>query len=423
MRSSRGCQSDASVRSKPAITSGAGARWLPVELTRHPLAIFVTVISSVPIGVEAAKIVNDAVPSAGAGAVCAAAATLVSRIAESADVNCLKRRMDSGHSGYQQARETAAFDERRDRGRVLLTGSVAKSFLQALVTNEVASLPPGAGCYAALLTPQGRMITDMTVLAGPEGEPVLLVVPSDAAAPLAARLDRLIFSEDVVPADITSATDQFSVVGPEAGAVVDRILRQLGHDEVADRIAGDLRHATLSGRHEDGLVLRNRELGVDGIDIIVKGEDAEAWRQALAASTTPLSSGARKALRVEAGRPEFGVDMTTDTIPLEANLLDRAISTTKGCYVGQEVIIRVLHRGGGRVAKKLVRVRFDAGAPPPDAGATLQSDGRDIGRVTTAVWSPREAAAVALGYVHRDLARDGAEVQLADGRRGVVSEI
>ena len=127
-------------------------------------------------------------------------------------------------------------------------------------------------------------------------------------------------------------------------------------------------------------------------------------------------------LRVEAGHAEWGVDMNADTIPLEAGLLDRAISTGKGCYVGQEVIIRVLHRGGGRVAKKLVRLRF-AGRDVPAAGTPLSVDGREIGRVTSAVWSPRESAAIGLGYVHRDFAETGEEVFLPGGRSAAVTEL
>ena len=294
-------------------------------------------------------------------------------------------------SGYQEAHEGAAFDERRDRGRVRLTGPDARTFLHALVTNDIMALEPGTGCYAALLTPQGRMITDMTVrMTAPDS--LLLAVPSDAAAPLAARLDKSIFAEAVEVEDVSASTAQFSIVGPAAAEAV-------------------------AGIAVDGMVTwSSDELGLPGIDLVVPALEARRVAELVARSAAPLSPEARTVLRVEAGRPEFGVDMDTDTIPLEANLLDRAISTTKGCYVGQEVIIRVLHRGGGRVAKRLVRLRFDGDAPPPVEGSTLFADTREIGRVTSAVWSPREGAPIALGYVHRDFAQDGTEIRLADGR-------
>ena len=298
-------------------------------------------------------------------------------------------------SGYQEALTGAAFDERKDRGRLLVTGDDARSFIQALVTNDVSGLGPGSACYAALLTPQGRMVTDMFVMMRGDGA-IHLIVPSDVAAPLAARLDKSIFSEAAEVADVTSATAHFSIVGP-----------------AATEIAGDI---------PDAETWKSDELGVPGVDVIVPAARAAEVREMLAGRAAELSREARRVLRVEAARPEWGIDMNTDTIPLEASLLDRAISTAKGCYVGQEVIIRVLHRGGGRVAKKLVRLKFPA-ADVPAAGTPLSADGREIGRVTSAVWSPRENAAIGLGYVHRDLAETGEEVTLADGRAAAVTEI
>ena len=114
-----------------------------------------------------------------------------------------------------------------------------------------------------------------------------------------------------------------------------------------------------------------------------------------------------EAARVEAGYPLFGVDMTAETIPLEAGIEGRAISLSKGCYVGQEVIIRVLHRGHGRVAKKLVALRVEGSVPV--AGARIFAEDRDVGVVTSAADSPR-LGSIALGYVHRDFVSPGTGV-------------
>jgi folate-binding protein YgfZ len=128
-------------------------------------------------------------------------------------------------------------------------------------------------------------------------------------------------------------------------------------------------------------------------------------RSALASAGAPAADPAAiEALRLEAGYPIFGVDMTDDTIPLEAGIEQRAISFSKGCYVGQEVIIRVLHRGHGRVARKLVALRVEDGVPA--AGARLFAGARDVGAVTSAARSPRFGA-IALGYVHRDFVAPG----------------
>ncbi|MEX2270789.1 MAG: glycine cleavage T C-terminal barrel domain-containing protein [Vicinamibacterales bacterium] len=329
-------------------------------------------------------------------------------------------------SGYQEARQQAAFDERQDRGRVLLTGVDAKAFLHALLTNDIESLAPGTGCYAALLTPQGRMITDMDVLADASVPPqVLLVVPSDVAGPLAARLDKLIFTEEVAVADVSASTTHFSVAGPAAARAVDSALKGLGYDAVASLLTKPFHNVRLSGASEDGLVWRTDELGLDGpagFDLCVGSKHADVVRRQLHAHAAPLSPEARTILRLEAGRPEFHIDMTEDTIPLEANLLERAISTTKGCYVGQEVIIRVLHRGGGRVAKRLVQLRFDGREEAvPAAGDTLSEGDREIGRVTSAAWSPRDKTPIGLGYVHRDFARAGVALSVSSGGTATIT--
>jgi folate-binding protein YgfZ len=136
----------------------------------------------------------------------------------------------------------------------------------------------------------------------------------------------------------------------------------------------------------------------------------------------PVPDAEAEAVRIESGRPRFGLDMDTDTIPLEAGLEDRAISRSKGCYVGQEVIVRVQDRGHGRVAKRLVGFTFDAAAAVPSAGARIASGDREIGRVTSAVRSPALARPIALGYVHRDFVEPGTGVAV-DGVPAVVAAL
>lgn len=299
-----------------------------------------------------------------------------------------------------------------------VAGPDAASFLHALLTNDISSLAAGEGCYAALLTPQGRMITVMETLRAVDS--VLLAVPADDAARLTARLDKSIFSEDASVIDVSAETAQFGVVGPAAAAAVDGVLEALGHGPAGTALARAYRNTSF----DDGTIVWRGEPmdGLASFEIVVPAARAAEAEAALAAHAAPLSPGARHTLRVEALRPEFHVDMTEDTIPLEANLLDRAISTTKGCYVGQEVIIRVLHRGGGRVAKRLVGLRF-GGARVPGPGETMSDGEREVGRVTSAAWSPRAGAAIGLGYVHRDYAEEGVDLALADGARARVTSV
>ena len=132
------------------------------------------------------------------------------------------------------------------------------------------------------------------------------------------------------------------------------------------------------------------------------------------AGAQEVSHEAIEAVRIEAGYPVFGVDMTDDTIPLEAGIEQRSISFTKGCFVGQEVVVRVLHRGGGRVAKKLVGLKLSGETA---IGSKIFSGDRDIGVLTSVATSPRFGS-VALGYVHRDFTAPGTAVTIAD--RGAV---
>ena len=132
----------------------------------------------------------------------------------------------------------------------------------------------------------------------------------------------------------------------------------------------------------------------------------------VAAGALHATQATLEAARVEAAYPVYGIDMTSDTIPLEAGIEDRGISLTKGCYVGQEVIIRVLHRGHGRVARKLVLLQVEGEVPPRDA--KIFSADRDVGFITSPARSPR-LGAIALGYVHRDFVEPGTAVDVQAG--------
>ncbi len=139
-------------------------------------------------------------------------------------------------SGYQEARQGAAYDVRSDRGRLLVEGADAATFLHALLTNDITGLGEGQGCYAALLTPQGRMITDMEVLRAPApgaASRVLVAVPAPLAADLAARFGRSIFTEDVAVSDVSARLAQLSVGGPAAARAAVAALGALGSDGVA----------------------------------------------------------------------------------------------------------------------------------------------------------------------------------------------
>ena len=258
--------------------------------------------------------------------------------------------------GYKAVTSNGGVVRRADRGVLAVSGADRAAWLQGLLTNDLDALKDGEVQYSAYLTPQGRMITDMHVAA--RGNRLLLDVPVTLAATLRDKLDGLIFSEDAQVTDDSARLSVWTVIRrDEFVTVIDESLP----DEFA------------------GLV----EINLDTFEVI----------------------------RIERGVPRFLADMSDDTIPLEAGIEDRAISFTKGCYVGQEVIVRVTHRGGGRVAKKLVRWIGDPSAdivPLPES--RIFSFDKDIGRVTSAAFSPNVNRVVGLGYVHRDFTESGTDV-------------
>ncbi len=173
---------------------------------------------------------------------------------------------------------------------------------------------------------------------------------------------------------------------------------------------------------QPAIVTRVTDTGEPGFDVFVDRAQLDVLHDALSAQGIGILDAATSdVLRIEAGVPRFHRDMDEETIPLEAGITDRAISLTKGCYVGQEVIIRVLHRGHGRVARKLVGLVLDSGEAPP-SGATITVQDRDIGRVTSSTVSPALGRPIALGYVHRDFVAPDTVVSI-DGARAVVAAL
>jgi folate-binding protein YgfZ len=300
---------------------------------------------------------------------------------------------------YNAAHNSAVLLDRSSQGTIALTGGDRAAFLHALLTNDIARLTKGGGVYAAYLTPQGRMISDMRVIE--TGNRMLLNVERDVAPSLAERFDKLIFSEDVQAKDITGDLTLIGVYGPSAA----RMIQQATAISVA-ALANQYDNIT----SESISIVRESGFGVPGYDVYVPRADAEDLRsKMIEAGAVEASEETGEALRIEAGRPRFGIDMNTDTIPLEAGLEDRAISFTKGCYVGQEVIIRVMHRGHGRVARRLVSLVLPSGAVPV-RGDKIQFGDRIVGEITSATASPRLGTPLALGYVQRDYAAPATEL-------------
>jgi len=321
---------------------------------------------------------------------------------------------------YRAVREGAGLVNRSDRGRLRLTGQDRREYLQGLLTNDIVALSAGSGCYACLLTAQGRMIADMYVVE--TGEAILMDLEGDVSARVGEHLEQFVFSEDVEVSDVSRSVAQLGVFGPHAAKVVSRVLGAHGSAPPNPVVLEALR--VLENRMWEWrgtpavplTVVRRDDLGGLGFDLLIDVEHSDALARAITdAGAVRVDAAAAEVCRVESGRPVFGKDMTEDTIPLEAGIEDRAISLTKGCYVGQEIIIRVLHRGHGRVARRLVGLTLDPGAAVPTPGSAIRSGDRELGSITSAVWSPVLERPIALGYVHRNFVEPATAVTIVAG--------
>src|SRR5262249_43801826 len=284
---------------------------------------------------------------------------------------------------YQAARQSAAMIDRSNRGRLVVSGADRASYLHGLLTNDISALAAGQGCYAAYLTPQGRMIADLFVYE--LGDAMLVTVPRQQTDVVLARLDQFVFSEDVQLADRTDRCSTIAVVGRDAAKRVGEIA-----GEPVDVLHQLAEHGNRRVHFRGGLAIVTRvtDTGEPGYDLHVETANGVALRQALLdAGVAELDDAAAEAIRIEAGIPRFNRDVDDESLPREAGIESRAISFSKGCYVGQEVIVRVLHRGHGRVARKLVGLIFDDRGIP-SGGATVMRGDREIGHITSSAASP-----------------------------------
>ena len=315
----------------------------------------------------------------------------------------------SQHNSYQLARTAAAVVDRSERAWVVVSGGDRRSYLHGLLTNEIAALESGQGCYAAYLTPQGRMIADLWVYE--LGDVLLVSMIRDVKPTVLARLDQFIFTEDVQLGDVSETFSATAVIGPRAayaigaaaGVAVEQLSALPEHGNVRIAFEG-----------QPAIVLQTTDTGESGFDVLVASEQVARLRERLhAAGAVDVDAAVAEVLRIEAAVPRFHRDMDEETIPLEAGIESRAISMTKGCYVGQEVIVRVLHRGHGRVARRLVGLTVN-GPAVPAPGATVHAEGKEIGSVTSSAASPALGKPIALAYVHRDFVAAGTTLRVND---------
>ena len=288
---------------------------------------------------------------------------------------------DALSAEYRALTEHCGLLDRSERGKLALTGSDAKSFLQGQVSNEIEALKPGEGVYATFLTPKGKMLGDLRILdSGPE---LLLDTERSALQELFNMIRRFSIGYDVELHKRTLECGLLSLVGPEAVAIS-------GASSLAP---AEHSHSPMPVAGVDARAIRTDI----GVDLLCDAGDTERLREALSdAGAVPVSEAAAEALRIEHGRPRYGVDLDDTVIPQEAGLNERAVSFTKGCYVGQETVARLYYRG--KPNRHLRGLRLGAQA---ESGAPITFGGKSVGVLGSVATSPR-LGPIALALVRRE---------------------
>ena len=299
--------------------------------------------------------------------------------------------------GYSALRGGAALLDLATRGRIVARGRDRARLLHNLTSNEVKKMAPGAVGYAFLLSPQGRIQADLYLLNFPEH--FLIDVEPELREKAVAHLKRYIIADQVELEDVTASTACIGIEGPAAAA----ILSQTGAS-----VPENYMHAAWG----DSTVAGITETGQPGARIYCPASEAESIIAKLeAAGAKRASLDDARTVRIENGKPRYGDDIFEKTLPQETQQM-HAVSFTKGCYLGQEIVERI--RAQGHVNKKLVRLEI-AGTDVPAAGTKAQANGADVGDITTAVLSPANQKVAAMAYLRTQFTEPGTEV-LIDGR-------
>jgi folate-binding protein YgfZ len=300
-------------------------------------------------------------------------------------------------SEYAALRGGAILVDRTHRRRVRLSGAKAAEVVTGLVTNDVSVLVPGQGCYAAALTAKGKIVADVRILV--EEGSLLVDVPTRAGTGWTEMLRKYVNPRLAPWNDQSLLLSAIGVYGAQArriaGDVTGVAAATLGALAPYGHVAADI-----GGTR--ALAVRSPDLGLEGYDLFVESDGRDAlWRQLLDAGATPTGLAVWEIARIEAGRPEWGLDIDETTLAQEANMDElHAISYTKGCYVGQETVARVHFRG--HVNRHLRGLRFPAGEPLPYKSALVDETGKSVGDLRSSAISPR-LGGIGLGMVRREL--------------------
>jgi aminomethyltransferase len=307
-------------------------------------------------------------------------------------------------AGYTALHESAAWLDVSQRGRIRASGEDSLRLLHAIASNAVEGLQPGQGVYAFFLNAQGRIQADSRIFVSEDH--ALIDCEPQVRQTLFDHINSYIIMDDVQLEDVSDATAAIALEGPRAGEIALQALGEVlpASEPHAHRESGGIR------------VLRAAITGQPGLWLLCPAaRKASLLEQLEAAGAVAASEQDFEVARVENRRPRFGEDYSDSNIPHETGLL-RAVSFSKGCYLGQEIVERV--RARGQVNKLLASLEFDT-RQPPRAGTPVDHAGKEAGRLTSPVFSPRLGKVVAFAILRREAAAEGAQVA-ANGVEGLV---
>ena len=306
-------------------------------------------------------------------------------------------------AGYEALRRGSALLDLSAHGRILARGRDRARLLHNLTTNEVKKMTPGAGCYAFLLSPQGRIQADLHLFCF--ADHFLLDTQEDLREKVRQFIRRYIIADQVELEDVTLQTAAIALEGPASAA----ILAALG----APTPGADYAH--LSWNH--ATIAAVSLTGQPGFRIYCAADSRAGIAARLeSAGAVPASAEDARAVRIENGKPRYGEDIRENSLPQETRQM-HAVSFTKRCYLGQEIVERI--RAQGHVNKKLVRLAIEAADPIP-GGARLTAEGSDAGEITSSVRSPESGKIAALAYVRTPHAMPGTALATAGGEVATV---
>jgi folate-binding protein YgfZ len=306
-------------------------------------------------------------------------------------------------AGYEALRNGTASLDVSNRGKIKVTGEDRARLLHAMTTNHIEQLAPGEGCYAFFLSAQGRILADANLLCRPDH--FLIDTEPEARQKIFEHLDRFIIADDAVLEDVSEQLACVAVEGPRSAEALVTVDVPAPQTEYA------------SEEWDAGLSVRLSYTGGIGFALFTPAADKAVLLEQLAkAGVAPASAEAFRAVRIENGRPRYGEDITERYLAQETNQT-RALSFTKGCYLGQEIVERV--RSRAQIHRVLMPLEIET-ADAPEAGAKLTFDGAPAGEITSAAYSPAYGKVAALAYVRVEYAKPNQRMSVGDAAATVL---